>query len=88
MILIGAFGGILRSVFFRKEYSSKRIAILAITGFILTFIFDSLTTLSYPISVGFDFPQTLGIYILRNWFYFVASNIQCNYFSNCYTKSG
>lgn len=63
MILIGAFGGILRSVFFKKEYSSRRIAILALTGFILTFIFDSLTTLSYPISVGFDFPQTFGIYL-------------------------
>jgi len=63
MILIGAFGGILRSVFFKKQFSSKRIAILALTGFILTFIFDSLTTLSYPISVGFDFPQTFGIYL-------------------------
>jgi len=63
MILIGAFGGIFRSVFFHKEYSKKRIASLAITGFLLTFIFDSLTTLSYPISVGFDFPQTFGIYL-------------------------
>jgi uncharacterized membrane protein len=63
MILIGAFGGILRSVFFRNEYSSKRITMLAINGFILTFLFDSLTTLSYPLSVGFDFPQTFGIYI-------------------------
>ena len=63
MILIGAFGGILKSVFFKKEYSSKRIAILALTGFILTFLFDSLTTLSFPVSVGFDFPQTFGIYL-------------------------
>ena len=63
MILIGAFGGFLRSVFYKKKYSSKRIAILAITGFILTFLFDSLTTLSYPVSVGFDFPQTFGIYL-------------------------
>lgn len=63
MILIGAFGGILRSVFFHKRYSKKRIASLSITGFLLTFLFDSLTTLSYPISVGFDFPQTFGIYL-------------------------
>ncbi len=63
MITIGAAGGILRPVFFKQEFSRKGIAGLAITGFILTFIFDSLTTLSYPISVGFDLPQTIGIYI-------------------------
>lgn len=63
MIIIGLAGGLLRSVFNRKEYSPKLIALLAICGFFLTFIFDSLTSLSYPISMGFDFAQTFGIYI-------------------------
>ena len=63
MIIIGAVGGLLRPLFFKKALSKKSIAGLAITGFILTFIFDSLTTLSYPFSAGFDLPQTIGIYI-------------------------
>lgn len=63
MIIIGAVGGLLRPLFFKKDFSKKSIAGLAITGFILTFIFDSLTTLSYPFSAGFDLPQTIGIYI-------------------------
>jgi len=53
----------MRPLFFKRDFSAKSIGGLAITGFILTFIFDSLTTLSYPFSVGFDLPQTIGIYI-------------------------
>ena len=63
MIIIGAAGGLLRPMFFKKDFSKISIAGLAITGFIITFIFDSLTTLSYPFSAGFDLPQTIGIYI-------------------------
>jgi len=63
MIIIGAVGGGMRPIFFKREFSTKRIAGLAITGYILTFIFDSLTTLSYPYAAGFDWPQTVGIYI-------------------------
>jgi hypothetical protein len=63
MIIIGAIGGILHNIFFIKEYSKKHVILLAIVGFFLTFIFDSLTTLAYPISMGFDFPQTFVIYL-------------------------
>lgn len=63
MMIVGLAGGLMRPLFFKREFSAKNIAGLAITGFVLTFIFDSLTTLSYPISVGFDLPQTVGIYI-------------------------
>ncbi len=63
MIIIGATGGLMRSLFFKREFTTRSIVGLATTGFILTFIFDSLTTLSYPVSVGFDMPQTIGIYI-------------------------
>ena len=63
MIIIGLAGGLLKPVFNIKEYSSMTIAMLAVCGFLLTFIFDSLTSLAYPISMGFDFTQTMGIYI-------------------------
>lgn len=63
MMIVGFAGGLLRPFFFKKKFSTKRVAGLAVTGFVLTFIFDSLTTLSYPVSVGFDLPQTIGIYI-------------------------
>ena len=63
MMLIGISGGVLRRVFFKDNYTKRRIVGLAIVGFLLTFIFDSFTTLSYPFSAGFDMPQTIGIYI-------------------------
>jgi hypothetical protein len=63
MLLIGLAGGLLRPLFYKKVYSKKMIILLSIFGFILTFVFDSLTSLSYPISMGFDFAQTFGIYI-------------------------
>jgi hypothetical protein len=63
MVIIGVSGGLLRPIFFKKDYQQKKIVLLVASGFLLTFLFDSLTTLAYPISVGFDFPQTLGIYI-------------------------
>jgi hypothetical protein len=63
MVFVGVVGGILRKIYYRKVFTKKHIVTLAFTGFLLTFIFDSLTTLSYPISVGFDFSQTFGIYL-------------------------
>jgi hypothetical protein len=63
MITIGAAGGLLRPLFFRKTFSVKIIFIAGVFGFILTFIFDSLTTLSYPLSAGYDWPQTLALYL-------------------------
>ena len=63
MMMVGIAGGSLKLIFFKKEFSAKKISLLALTGFLLTFIFDSLTTLSYPLSAGFDLPQTVGIYI-------------------------
>ncbi len=63
MIIIGMAGGLLRVVFFRQEFTRKRLILLAGCGLLLTLVFDSMTTLAYPISVGFDFPQTIGIYL-------------------------
>jgi len=63
MMIVGFTGGLLRSVFYRTSFSPIRIGIAGVVGFVVTFIFDSLTTLSYPISAGFDAPQTWGIYL-------------------------
>jgi hypothetical protein len=63
MIIIGAIGGWLRPIFYRPEFSFKTLFGLGVTGLFVTFIYDSFTTLSYPISAGFELTQTLGIYI-------------------------
>ena len=63
MIIIGAIGGWLRPIFYRPEFSFKTLLGLGVTGLFVTFIYDSFTTLSYPVSAGFKFAQTLGIYI-------------------------
>lgn len=63
MMIVGLTGGIMRRVFFHAQYTSFKIGLAGFMGFILTFIFDSLTTLSYPVSAGFDAVQTWGLYI-------------------------
>jgi hypothetical protein len=37
MIIIGAANGLLRPLFFRREFSKKGMMLLALTGFFLTF---------------------------------------------------
>ena len=64
MIIVGLAGGLLKPIFFKKNLSFFRVVTLGLTGFLLTFIFDSLTTLSYPIGSGFDWTQTWAIYLL------------------------
>ena len=63
MALVGMGGGLARP-FIRNWGNSiaGRIALGAI-GYILTLVFDSLTTLSYPVSAGFDWPQIKALYI-------------------------
>ncbi|MFQ6677550.1 MAG: hypothetical protein ACE5D0_04445 [Fidelibacterota bacterium] len=63
MVFIGFSGGFLGHFFFKKTISTFQCILLGLTGFLLTFIFDSLTTLSYPISAGFDLSRTIGLYI-------------------------
>ncbi len=63
MSLAGFTGGLLRPFLqnWKNSFSGK--LSLALIGFILTFIYDSLTTLSFPVSAGFDWPQTVAIYL-------------------------
>ncbi|MFQ6613520.1 MAG: ECF transporter S component [Fidelibacterota bacterium] len=63
MTIVGGTGGLARGWFFQTEFSRSKKIQLAVIGFILTFIFDSLTTLSFPLASGFDAPQTLGVYL-------------------------
>ena len=63
MAAVGGVGGLLTNTFLVKKYTKGRLVLLGVTGFLVTFIFDSLTTLSYPISAGFDISRTIGLYI-------------------------
>ncbi|MDP7072120.1 MAG: hypothetical protein QF430_04480 [Candidatus Marinimicrobia bacterium] len=63
MGFVGLMGGMLKPILFKKHFTAFQIIMLGISGFSLTFIYDSLTTLSYPVSAGFDWPQTVTIYI-------------------------
>jgi hypothetical protein len=63
MVIVGAVGGLLRPFFFVRSFPPVRVGSLALVGFLLTFLYDSLTTLSYPVAAGFEGPQTLGIYL-------------------------
>lgn len=63
MILIGACGGLLRPIFYKHQFSRRKIILLGITGFILTFIFDSSTTLSFIIMMGNELSQIIAMYI-------------------------
>jgi len=63
MIIVGGMGGAVRARFFHDELVRTHQIQLGVLGFFLTFIFDSLTTLSFPLSSGFDLPQTIGVYV-------------------------
>lgn len=63
MIIIGGIGGLLRPYFWKKHYSLSLSIWAGIVGVLLTFIFDTLTSLSYPISAGFEWKETLGLYL-------------------------
>lgn len=63
MSLVGFTGGLLKPLFWEKYFSFIKVIGLGFCGLILTFIFDSITTLSYPVSAGFDLPQTIALYL-------------------------
>ena len=71
MSIVGAVGGAFGRFSQADEWSLTRRAVLAIVGVILTFQFDALTTLSYPVSVGFPFAQTSAIFLTGIGFTFL-----------------
>lgn len=65
----GCLGGILRPLVYRiKDRLPGRIFI-AVIGGLITFIYDSLTTLSYPVAAGYEWKQTLIMYSSGIWIY-------------------
>ena len=56
--------------FFNKNKITFSI-LFGFTGLILTTIYDSLTTLAFPISSGFDFRQIIATYIAGIPFYLI-----------------
>ena len=58
MIIIGIFGSFL-SVFLNKVRLKIKIFISGIAGFISTFIYDFITTISFPISIGYSFNEII-----------------------------
>ncbi len=72
MLFIGAIGGMLRPLFFKPSFNVLMLAGLALTGFILTLVYDCLTIISYPLSIGLGLPgvaaafaKALGFTILH-----------------------
>jgi len=62
MGLIGFIGGILKRTFQTRNWPSRKVILLGGIGLILTFIYDTVTTLSYPFAAGFELKQTMVIY--------------------------
>ena len=63
MGLIGFTGGIFKEYFLSKNWPLKKVILLGVIGFLLTFIYDTLTTLSFPVAAGFEWKQTLVLYV-------------------------
>jgi energy-coupling factor transport system substrate-specific component len=63
MVLIAATGGLLRSWIFSAKWTKLKIVFLGIIGGLLTFIYDSLTTLSTPFAMGFEEKNLLAMYL-------------------------
>jgi hypothetical protein len=71
MMLIGVTGGLCRPFFYRSTFNLGQVVALGLVGFVLTFLYDSLTTLSYPLSTGFNGPQLMGVYLTGLGFTFL-----------------
>ena len=55
MALCGIIGGLLRPFFFVRKYNFSRLLLLGLTGFLVTFIYDVLTLISYPLFSGLGY---------------------------------
>lgn len=63
MGLVGLTGGLLRRGFRTRNWPMPKVILIGATGAVLTFLFDTFTTLSYPLAMGFEFRQTAAIYV-------------------------
>ena len=60
MSLCGIIGGILKPIFFVKKFSFLKLFLLGLAGFLVTFIYDVLTLVSYPLFSGLGFPGIIA----------------------------
>ncbi len=61
MAFVGIAGGFVGRYTSKTLFQKKYIIIFGVVGFIVTAFYDSLVSIAYPISAGFDFKQTLGL---------------------------
>ena len=55
MSLCGIIGGLFSPFFFVKKYNFSKLLLLGFIGFLVTFIYDVLTLISYPLFSGLGF---------------------------------
>ena len=55
MAVCGAVGGLLRPFFYVKKYNLSTLILLGLSGFLVTFIYDALTLISYPLFSGLGY---------------------------------
>ena len=55
MSLCGVIGGLFSPLFFVKKYNFPKLLLLGFIGFLVTFIYDALTLISYPLFSGLGF---------------------------------
>jgi len=60
MSLCGIIGGILKPIFFVKKFSFLKLFLLGLAGFLVTFLYDVLTLVSYPLFSGLGFPGIIA----------------------------
>ena len=77
MIIIGMIGGLLNRLFDSNNHLRFRIILAGLCGLGCALLYDIITTIAYPISVGYGFKQTIGYAISGILFTFIhqVSNI-------------
>jgi hypothetical protein len=60
MSLCGIIGGILKPIFFVKKFSFLKLFLLGLAGFLVTFLYDVLTLVSYQLFSGLGFPGIIA----------------------------
>ena len=71
MGFVGAVGAWFRGFASPPDWTWRRRMFFGAAGMVLTFIFDALTTLSYPLAAGYQFTQTAALFITGIGFTFL-----------------
>ncbi|MFQ6673641.1 MAG: hypothetical protein ACE5GH_02505 [Fidelibacterota bacterium] len=63
MGVVGSIGGMLRKPLLSQDWPLAKVLFLGAVGAVLTLVYDTLTTLSYPVAAGFQLKQTVAVYL-------------------------